>query len=74
MKIKSYYSPSVEDAIAQARQELGPEAMLVNSRHTAPEARHLGEYEVIFVTDAPVNEAGMDACASPGGAPVAASD
>ena len=74
MKIKSYYSPTVEDAIAQARQELGPEAMLVNSRHTAPEARHLGEYEVIFVTDAPVNEAGMDACASPGGAPVAASD
>lgn len=53
MKIKSYYSRSVEDAIAAARQELGPEAMLVNSRRSLPEARHLGEHEVIFVVDAP---------------------
>src|SRR5580658_3055217 len=48
MKIKSYYSRSVEVAIAEAREELGPEAMLVESRKAAPEARHLGEYEVIF--------------------------
>ena len=48
MKIKSYYSRSVEIAIAEAREELGPEAMLVESRKAAPEARHLGEYEVIF--------------------------
>ncbi|MEO8592525.1 MAG: hypothetical protein ABI759_04315 [Candidatus Solibacter sp.] len=48
MKIKSYYSRTVEDAIAAARQEMGPEAMLVNSRKTPPEARHLGEYEVVF--------------------------
>jgi flagellar biosynthesis protein FlhF len=53
MKIKSYYSRSVEDAIAAARQELGPDAMLVNSRRTLPEARHMGEYEVVFVIDAP---------------------
>jgi flagellar biosynthesis protein FlhF len=57
MKLKSYYSPSVEDAIALARQELGPEAMLVNSRRALPETRHLGEYEVVFVTDAPVGGA-----------------
>jgi flagellar biosynthesis protein FlhF len=50
MKIKSYYSRSVEDAIASARQEMGPDAMLVNSRKTPPEARHLGEYEVVFGT------------------------
>ena len=31
MKIKSYFSRTVEDAMAQARQELGPEAMLVNT-------------------------------------------
>jgi flagellar biosynthesis protein FlhF len=48
MKIKSYYSRSVEIAIAEAREELGPEAMLVESRKAAPDARHLGEYEVIF--------------------------
>jgi flagellar biosynthesis protein FlhF len=54
MKIKSYYSPSVEDAMALARQELGPDAILVNSRHALAESRHLGEYEVVFVTDAPV--------------------
>lgn len=53
MKIKSYYARSVEDAIAAARQELGPEAMLVNSRRSLPEAKHLGEYEVVFVADAP---------------------
>lgn len=56
MKIKSYYSRSVEVAIAEAREELGPEAMLVESRQAAPEARHLGDYEVIFAltTDSPV--------------------
>jgi flagellar biosynthesis protein FlhF len=53
MRIKSYYSRTVEDAIAVARQELGPGAMLVQSRRTLPEAQHLGEYEVVFVTDAP---------------------
>jgi flagellar biosynthesis protein FlhF len=48
MKIKSYYSRSVEAAMATARQEMGSEAMLVNSRKTPIEARHLGEYEVVF--------------------------
>ena len=51
MKIKSYFARTVEDAMAQARQELGPEAMLVNSRKAAPEARDLGEYEVVFAAD-----------------------
>jgi len=37
--------------MAQARQELGPEAMLVNSRKAPPEARHLGEYEVVFAAE-----------------------
>ena len=53
MKIKSYYSRTVEDAMADARQELGVEAMLVNSRKTPIEARHLGEYEVVFALTAP---------------------
>src|SRR5689334_19604293 len=53
MKIKSYYSHSVEDAMASARQELGPEAMLLNTRKAPPETRHLGDYEVVFATLAP---------------------
>src|ERR1035441_2149611 len=51
MRIKSYYANSVEDGMAMARVELGPDAMLVNSRRTAPEMRHLGDYEIEIVTD-----------------------
>jgi flagellar biosynthesis protein FlhF len=50
MKIKSFFSNTVSDAIAMARRELGPEAMLVHSRNAPPEARHLGTYEVVFAT------------------------
>lgn len=50
MKIKSYYSSSVADAMASARAEMGPEAMLVNSRKASIQTRHLGEYEVVFAT------------------------
>jgi flagellar biosynthesis protein FlhF len=53
MKLKSYFTNTVEDAMAMARQELGADAMLVNSRKSSPDARHLGVYEVVFVTDAP---------------------
>ncbi len=31
-----------------ALEQMGPEAMIVNSRKSAPENRHLGEYEVVF--------------------------
>jgi flagellar biosynthesis protein FlhF len=48
MKIKSYYASTITSAIAAARQELGPEAMLVTSRPAPIEARHLGEFEVVF--------------------------
>ncbi len=38
--------------MAKARQELGPDAMLVNSRRAPAETGHLGQYEVVFgVTD-----------------------
>lgn len=52
MKIKSYFSRTVEDAIRKARQELGAEAVLVQSRSAPPEARHLGAYEVVFASGA----------------------
>jgi flagellar biosynthesis protein FlhF len=51
MKIKSYFARTVEDAVAQAREELGPDAMLVNSRRAEEEAREMGEYEVVFAAD-----------------------
>ena len=57
MRIKSYFSRTVEDALAAASQELGPEAMLLNSRKAPPESRHLGEYEVVFANDLPDSEA-----------------
>jgi len=52
MKIKSFFSNSVEQAIHQARKELGAEAVLITTRHAAPEARHLGAYEVVFGSSA----------------------
>jgi len=48
MRIKSYFAESVEEAMDKARIELGPEAMLMNSKATEPEFRHLGNYEVVF--------------------------
>jgi flagellar biosynthesis protein FlhF len=48
MRLKSYFAASVQEAIDKARTELGPEAMLLNSKKIAPEQRHLGAYEVVF--------------------------
>ncbi|MGH9622638.1 MAG: hypothetical protein ACRD45_23395 [Bryobacteraceae bacterium] len=48
MKIKSYFANSVQEAMEKARAELGAEAMLVHSKNTDAELRHLGAYEVVF--------------------------
>ncbi|MBI4875836.1 MAG: hypothetical protein HY822_14465 [Acidobacteria bacterium] len=48
MRIKSYFSNSVKDAMRAAREELGSDAMLLNSRAAPPEAAHLGRCEVVF--------------------------
>ena len=53
MKIKSYFASSVEQAIQEARQELGTDAMLITSRRSSPETRSLGAYEVVFGLQAP---------------------
>jgi flagellar biosynthesis protein FlhF len=50
MRLKSYYAATVEAAMRLARQELGEEAMLMNSRPSPPEAKHMGAYEVVFAT------------------------
>jgi flagellar biosynthesis protein FlhF len=48
MRLKSYFSGTVEAAMSLARREMGEEAMLIHSRPASPEARHLGAYEVVF--------------------------
>ena len=48
MRIKSYFAKSVDLAMAQAREELGPEAMLLNTRKASPDQIEGGGYEVIF--------------------------
>jgi flagellar biosynthesis protein FlhF len=48
MRLKSYFSGTVEAAMELARKELGEDALLVHSRPATPETRHLGAYEVVF--------------------------
>lgn len=52
-KIKSYYARSVEEALGKAREEMGPDTILVHSRRTPLESRHLGPYEVVFAQPGP---------------------
>ncbi len=51
MRLKSFFADSIEAAIARARQEMGPDAMLVNSKRTSVEGRHLGAYEVVVCAE-----------------------
>lgn len=53
MRIKSYFAPSVQAAIALARKEFGDRVTLVTSHVAAPENRGAGEYEVVFAIDEP---------------------
>jgi flagellar biosynthesis protein FlhF len=69
MTIKSYFSRSVEDAIAAAALELGSEAMLLTSRKSPPESRHRGEYEVVFAVEGPPLDTNTEP-AAPAAAPV----
>jgi flagellar biosynthesis protein FlhF len=47
MRLKSFFADTIEDAIQRAHREMGSEAMLVNSKTSAAESRHLGAYEVV---------------------------
>jgi len=51
MQTKTYFANSVPAALEVARQELGPEAMLVTSRPTPEHARQFGKLEVTFAFD-----------------------
>ena len=70
MRLKSFFANSIEEAIRLARQELGPDAMLVNSKRTGAEAKHLGLYEVVVCAetqDTPATGAQPGEKHSPGG-------
>jgi flagellar biosynthesis protein FlhF len=53
MHVKSYYASSVEAAMTKASAELGADAVLMHSRKTPAELRHLGSYEVVFALPQP---------------------
>jgi len=65
MKIKSYFASSVEQAIQEARKELGTDAMLITSRRSSPETRSLGAYEVVFGLNPPSNSSSNSSGARP---------
>jgi len=46
--VKSYFTSSIAEAIELAGAELGPDALLLNTRPAPPESGHPGEYEVVF--------------------------
>jgi flagellar biosynthesis protein FlhF len=48
MRLKSYFSGTVEAAMELAHKELGEDALLINARPSTPETRGLGAYEVVF--------------------------
>ncbi|HEY6392741.1 MAG TPA: hypothetical protein VIX89_15785 [Bryobacteraceae bacterium] len=60
MKLKSYFADTIEEAIGLARREMGPDAMLVNSKRSNAEARHLGAYEVVCAVEIEPPIAGRD--------------
>jgi flagellar biosynthesis protein FlhF len=46
--VKSFFAVSIPAAMEQAQRELGPDALLLNAREAPVEARHLGDFEVVF--------------------------
>jgi len=48
MRLKSYFSGTVEAAVELAHKELGEDALLINARPSTLETRNLGAYEVVF--------------------------
>lgn len=65
MHLKSFFAATVEAALAEGSRELGPEALIVQSRRTPSEWRHLGECEVVLAS------AASPTAASPTAAPAA---
>ncbi len=57
LRIKSYYTATVDEAMRLAIKELGADAMLIQSRRTPEQFRSRGAYEVVFgLTPEPAEE------------------
>ncbi len=65
MEVRSYYASTLEAAIALARRELGPEALLIQSQRTSQEWMHLGKYEAVFAGETILRPAKPVAALSP---------
>ena len=50
LHVKSFFAATAKEALERARQELGPDALLLKTREAPPEARHLGACEVVLGT------------------------
>jgi flagellar biosynthesis protein FlhF len=66
MRLKSYFSGTVEAAMEMAHKELGEDALLINARPSTPETRGLGAYEVVFGVPP---KAEVDSASKPAAAP-----
>jgi hypothetical protein len=70
MRIKSYFAPSVQAAIALAHKEFGHGVTLITSHVTSLENRHLGDYEVVFAIEEEGEAAAPEMEAAAAAAPV----
>ena len=70
MKLKSYFSGTVEAAMELARKEMGDDALLVHVRPSTPETRRFGAFEVVF--GIPPGNSRLDALALPSAGALAA--
>jgi flagellar biosynthesis protein FlhF len=70
MKLKSYFSGTVEAAMELARKEMGEDALLVHVRPSTPETRRFGAFEVVF--GIPPGSTRLDALALPSAGALAA--
>jgi len=68
MLVKSFFAATVEAALAEGSRELGPEALIVQSRKAPPEAQHLGRYEVVLAAAQAPGKAASAAAADPAAA------
>src|SRR5579872_3234017 len=67
--VKSYFTHSIAEAIELAGAELGPDALLMNTRPAPEDSGHPGEYEVVFGCPPVASNGG--ASAAPAADPVA---
>ena len=51
MRIKSYFTYTVESAVALAQSELGDDALLVSARRSPPDSPDGARYEVVFAVE-----------------------